>query len=249
MDGFLTLYLPLLASPFIGSFLSVVAERVPKGEPWVLSRSKCRSCHHQLGPIDLIPVLSYLAHYGRCRFCSNGIPIRHLFVELSALGVAITAVLVMPTQLIWPTCILGWILLALAIIDLEHQILPDLLVIPLLIVGLLVGFFLLSASPFTLFSGAIIGFLSLYIVGLFYRLLRGRDGLGLGDAKLLSAGGVWIGVSGLLSVLMVASVLALLLSPIFVRADSATFIRTAAIPFGPFLAFGIWFTWLFGPIA
>jgi leader peptidase (prepilin peptidase)/N-methyltransferase len=142
-------------------------------------------------------------------------------------------------------CILGWSLLTLAWIDWHTFRLPDALTLPLLGVGLTAAW---MDSPGALYSGvigALAGYTVLVIVGIGYRLARGRDGLGLGDAKLLAAGGAWLGWAALPWVLLLAAVLGLSLALLH-RARGLRLTRETALPFGPPLTFAIWIIWLYG---
>jgi leader peptidase (prepilin peptidase)/N-methyltransferase len=115
----------VVVSPFIGSFLSAVVARLPAGESVVTGRSRCPDCGQALGLRDLVPILSWVFLRGRCRQCGAAIGRRYLVLELAALLVAVWAAAVVEGWLIWPSCLLGWALLTLAAIDLEHFILPN----------------------------------------------------------------------------------------------------------------------------
>jgi leader peptidase (prepilin peptidase)/N-methyltransferase len=177
--------LPVLVSPFIGSFLGVLIQRLPDGGDVVAARSRCNACQRTLGPADLIPLASYLATRGRCRPCGAPIGRFHLLVELAALAVAVWAVSLDEGMRLWADCVLGWTLLALGWIDARHMILPDILTLPLVLAGLGFAWFLEPERIVDHAGGAAIGWLLFWAVSRFYRWLRGRDGLGEGDAKLL----------------------------------------------------------------
>ena len=124
--------IPLVASPFVGSFLGLLIERLPLDEPVVLGRSRCRSCGTALGPRDLVPLLAWAANGGRCRHCNVSLGWFHPSIEISAVAVALWSLFAVPGLLGWATCALGWTLLALAEIDRRHMILPDALNLPLI---------------------------------------------------------------------------------------------------------------------
>ncbi|MFQ5567894.1 MAG: prepilin peptidase, partial [Paracoccaceae bacterium] len=115
----------LVAAPFVGSFLGLLIERLPAGESVVLGRSRCGKCGAALGPRDLVPLLSWAASGGRCRHCRAALGWFHPGIEAAALGVALWSVLVVPGWLAWASAGLGWTLLALAVIDQRHMVLPD----------------------------------------------------------------------------------------------------------------------------
>jgi leader peptidase (prepilin peptidase)/N-methyltransferase len=132
------LALPVVAAPFIGSFLGVLIRRLPAGRDVAWSRSCCDTCGHALAPIDLIPVLSFVALGGRCRSCDAPIARMHLAVELAAMLVPLSALAAgwLDPPALWTACALGWVLLALAWIDAISFLLPDVLTLPLLVAGL-----------------------------------------------------------------------------------------------------------------
>jgi leader peptidase (prepilin peptidase)/N-methyltransferase len=245
--------LPVLVSPFIGSFLGVLIQRLPAGRDVVAARSRCDACGHRLGPADMVPLVSYLAARGRCRHCGAGIGAFHLWIELTALAVAVWATTADAQTAdrgmgLWADCVLGWTLLALAWIDLRHMILPDVLTLPLVLAGLS---WALIADPDRIVdhaAGAAVGWLLFWGVSRLYRLLRGRDGLGEGDAKLLAASGAWVTWAGLGPVMLIAALSGLGWA-LANRLRGAEAIATTAIPFGPPLALATWVVWLYGAMA
>lgn len=238
--------IPLVVSPFVGSFLGVLIRRLPAGEAIALSRSHCESCGHALGPAELVPLVSYLALGGKCRHCHSPIGLFYPAVELAAFGVALWAACVDSDLRLWADCVLGWVLLALAWIDARHMVLPDMLTLPLILGGL--GFALVEEPDRTLdhAAGAAIGWLIFWAVARLYRAVRGRDGLGTGDAKLLAAAGAWVTWSGLAPVMLLAALTGLGVA-LAERLRGGTPSAATAIPFGPPLAFATWVVWLYVP--
>lgn len=237
--------LPLLiAAPFVGSFLGVLVDRLPRGESVALDRSRCRGCGRALGPLELVPVVSWLVQRGRCRGCGCRIPAWLPGIELAALAVAGWAVAVVPEALALPSAVLGWALLALSAIDARTGFLPERLTLPLLAGGLAVNAWIAGGVPVDALVGAVAGWGLFAAIIVAYRAWRGRDGMGWGDATLLAVGGAWTGWAGLPGTVLVAGLagLAGALAAGIRRPD-------AAVPFGPALAFGIWVTWLHGPLA
>lgn len=234
------LLLPVIAAPFVGSFLGVLIARLPAGLPVALARSRCEACQRVLGPFDMVPLLSYLALRGRCRTCRAPIGGQHLAIEFAALGVALWALTVDAEPVgLWIDCGLGWTLLTLAWIDWRHFRLPDVLTLPLLSAGLAVTWL---EAPYDLTDhaiGAAAGYLGFRVLAWAYRAIRGRDGLGQGDAKLLGAAGAWLGWMALPHVILIAAscgiVVALATAVRRGRLDGA-----ARIPFGPCLCAAIW---------
>ena len=239
--------LPLLLAPFIGSFLGVLIKRLPDGAPVALARSACPACGVTLTPLDLVPLVSFLMLRGRCRRCQELISAFHPAVEMAAVAVALWAVLASrDPALIWADCALGWTLLCLAWIDWTAFLLPDVLTLPLLLAGLIVT---LAWSPDQLTDhcvAAILAYLSFEGLNFAYRRLRGRDGLGGGDAKLIAAAGAWCGTM-LLPLIVLGSALTGLLAALALALAGRPVTSTTRIPFGPCIALAFWLAWLYGP--
>ena len=241
--------LPLILAPFIGSFLALLIRRLPAGLPVAMARSRCESCDHVLGPWELIPLVSAAWLAMRCRWCRSRISLAHPATELACLAIAAVVVMAEPdTLFIWLNCILGWWLLSLAWIDWEHMLLPDVLTLPLVLAGLGATMLYDPAALPEHAAAAVVGYAGFRAIEIGYRWLRGVDGLGQGDAKLLAAGGAWVGLAPLSTVVFVAAVCGLALSA-GLRLAGRTMHRGSAIPFGPPLCVAIWLTWIgFDPI-
>ena len=241
-------FAPLLLAPFVGSFAGVLIRRLPIGRDVVRARSRCDSCGQVLGARDLVPLASYLWLRGRCRPCKAAIGGVHTAVELAAIGIALAAIWVDDgdTAQIWADCVLGWTLLALAWIDWLHLRLPDSLTLPLLLAGLAATWILQPEAIGAHALGAALGFLSLEALARIYRRLRGREGIGRGDAKLLGAAGAWLGWQALPWVVLLAALagLALVLG---LRLRGVKLDAASALPFGPCLAVAIWAVFLYLP--
>jgi len=240
-------WLPVLAAPVIGSFVGLLAMRLPEGRPVLVGRSQCDHCGHLLGPLDLVPLASWIALRRRCRHCGARLASFYPLVELGAVGVALTAALVFEGWLLWASCALGWALLALALADLRAGVLPDALTLPLVPAGLAVAYAVDPATVPLNAAAALVGFLLLVLLRWGYRRLRGREGLGLGDAKLLAAAGAWASLAGLPSVLLLGS-LATLLWVLVERLRGRSVALATALPFGPGLCLGTWIVWLWGTL-
>ncbi len=189
-----------------------------------------------------MPLASWVALRGRCRHCGAPIGRWYPLVEGSALAIAIVSFGLLPPPAAWPTAAVGWTLLALALIDQRELILPDVLTLPLILAGLLVAALgpRIGLSPLVDLPeaaiGAAIGFASFAVLAWAYRRFRGREGLGLGDAKLLAAAGAWLGAAQLPMVVLLAALVAL------VVALARGWHRHPAmqIPLGPYLALAFW---------
>ena len=236
---------PLVLAPFIGSFIGVVIRRLPEGRPVLWARSACENCGTPLLARDLVPLVSWLMLHRRCRRCGHPLGWFYPGVELAALAVALIAVVVDGVPQAWLDCLLGWPLLALAWIDLRHWILPDLLTLPLLVVGLVVAAAFYPEDLADCAIAAVLGYAALWLAAALYRRLRHREGLGQGDAKLLAAGGAWLGTAALPQIVVIGA-LAALVTAAAMRISGVELRAQSALPFGPFLAAAIWALWLWG---
>ncbi|MCB1886898.1 MAG: prepilin peptidase [Rhodocyclaceae bacterium] len=253
----LTLAIATLVGLFVGSFLNVVIHRLPimmerewqsqaaelRGESapaperfnLAVPRSRCPHCGHQITVFENIPIVSFLLLRGRCSHCGAGISPRYPGVELlSGLLCAGAALFYGPTVQLPLAMLFIWVMVALAFIDFDTQLLPDSLTLPLLWVGLLAN---LNGSFTDLHSaviGAVAGYLILWSVYWLFRLLTGKEGMGYGDFKLLAAIGAWLGWQMLPLTIVLSSVVGALVGVgliVFTRHG-----RNTPIPFGPYLA-------------
>ena len=238
----------LIAAPCIGSFLGVVATRLPAGRPVFWSRSACPACGARLGWRDLIPLFGWLLAGRRCRHCGAGVSSFYPAVELAALLVAAWSLAVLPGWLAWAGCGLGWALIVLGVIDARHLLLPDSITLPLVPAGLAVAWAVDPARLPDHAIGAVAGFLGLVAVALAYRRLRRREGLGLGDAKLMAAAGAWVSWEGLAGVVLLAAAAALVIELARAGLGGRRLAPQRELPFGPYLAGALWLVWLYGPV-
>jgi len=219
----------------------------------IVPRSACPSCHRTISAIHNIPVLSFVLLRGRCAYCQARISLRYPAIEL--LTGTLTALVVLRFGLQASTVcalLVTWFLIALAFIDLDHQLLPDSLTLPLLWLGLLASLTGWSAmgsnlpvDPVGAISGAAAGYLSLWLIYHGFRLLTGKEGMGYGDFKLLAALGAWLGLQMLLPIVLLSALVGALVGMTLIllrRQDRGT-----PIPFGPFLAAAGWLAMMWGP--
>jgi leader peptidase (prepilin peptidase)/N-methyltransferase len=241
------LLLLTVAAPFVGSFLGVMADRLPAGRPVVLARSCCDHCGARLGPVDLVPLASWLWLRGRCRRCRALIDPSLPAIELGALVIVLWASLHAATPSVWLSVPFGWTLLALAFADARHFVLPDALTLPLIPAGLAAAFFIEPDTVRDRLLGVVLGAAVFAALRWVYRSLRRREGLGFGDVKLIAAAGAWVGAAALPSVVLIAAVVGLA----FALLSGARRRRLSAsdkLPFGSFLCLGLWLVWLYGPL-
>jgi len=243
------LLLPLiLIAPFIGSFLGVLIVRLPLGEDVVTGRSKCPECGHILASWHLIPFISYVFQRGKCAYCAKKIPALYPAIEIAALFVVLLAALLTTGTVFVISCFLGWVLLALAVIDWRNFILPDMLTFPLMAGGIGVISFLNPDQIMVHLAAMVAAILILGGLAYFYKRIRHKEGLGRGDVKLFAAAGAWVGPEGLGTVLLISTFFALLVTflPVLLRNKRPD--RFQKIAFGSYMSLGIWLTWLYGPL-
>jgi len=252
----------------VGSFLNVVIHRLPKmldrswqvqcaelrGEPiaeepaynLVVPRSRCPSCGHPISAFENIPVVSWLALGGKCSECKAPIAIRYPAVEILGALLAIFAIVHFgPNAKGVAACGFLWTLLALTCIDFDTQLLPDGLTLPLMWAGLIVNLWGLFVPIASAVTGAVAGYLSLWTIYWLFKLIRGKEGMGYGDFKLMAALGAWLGWQMLPLIVLLSSVVgaAIGLSLIVFKG------RDHNIPFafGPYLAIAGGVALFFGP--
>ena len=231
------------------------ATTMPAGvfEPYnlMVPRSACPACKAPITALQNIPLLSWLILRGRCARCGNPISVRYPLVEL--LTGILSAAVAWRFGFGWPALaamVLTWFLIALTFIDIDHQLLPDSLTLPLLWIGLFLSLWGNPLAPtFTVdvrssLIGAVAGYVSLWSVYHLFRLVTGKDGMGYGDFKLFAAVGAWLGWKMLIPVILIASVAGALVGIAMLTVRSQN--RATPIAFGPFLAAAGWLILMFG---
>jgi leader peptidase (prepilin peptidase)/N-methyltransferase len=250
----LPLALAALIGSLLGSFLNVAISRLPRAWGFVeagalpsgiaFPPSSCEACGRRLRPLELVPVLSYLTLRGRCGGCGASIGARHLIVEITGLALGSAAALAAPSPLgLLATALLFGFLIVLAGIDAETGYLPDRLTLPLLLLGAGFSFAPFGPSPLQSLLGAVIGGGGLWLLAASYHRLRGREGLGGGDVKLVAAGGAWCGAVGLPFLLLAASATGLLFALAQMASGHKERALSAELRFGPFLCAAIALTY------
>ena len=252
----------------VGSFLNVVILRLPKRLEWewkrdarevleepelydppppgiVVERSHCPHCKTPLSWYENIPLFSWLALRGKCRHCKAPISPQYPLVEL------LTAVLAVAS--VWRfgfgwqgfgAALLSCYLVALSGIDLRTRLLPDQLTLPLMWLGLIGSLdnLYMPAKPALL--GAIAGYVSLWLVWWLFKQITGKEGMGRGDFKLLAALGAWVGLSGVLPIILLSSVVGAVIGSVWRAMKGRA--RATPIPFGPYLAIAGWIVFFWG---
>ena len=252
----------------IGSFLNVVILRIPallefdwrcqcrelleleagetdRPDGIVMARSHCPNCGHGIKAYENIPMISYLALGGKCSSCKTGISFRYPLVE------SLTAILFVVT--IWhfgpnlqglTALVLTAFLVAMAGIDIDHQLLPDNMTLPLMWGGILISFWSIHSDLASSVAGAIGGYLILWTIYHLFRLLTGKEGMGYGDFKLLAALGAWMGWQMLPLVVLLSSVVGAVVG--LVLMGTGRLQKDKPMPFGPFIAAAGWIALIWG---
>lgn len=231
----------MLFVPAAASFITTSVDRVPRGQTIFWDRSNCDDCGTDIAPLDLIPVFSYCRLRGRCRHCGSRIPARHLIVEAIAFTIGTLSLMAIGATDFAVSLPLGLLLIALACFDARYGRLPNLLTLGLLGLGLFFAPAITGLSATHHLLGALVGFAAPAAIAWLYRSLRGYDGLGGGDIKLFATAGAWVGPSQFAIVVLAASCIALAYA-----AGTGLRSRTASLPFGPFIAAGLWGVWCAG---
>lgn len=225
-----------------GSFIATIVTRWPEGRSALAGRSMCDACGRTLTAAELVPVLSFVVLRGRCRGCDAPVAPIHLAIELAAGAIGLLAASAAPGPMGVAGAVFGWLLLALGALDYVAFWLPDRLTALLAAAGLIVGEMGYPQSLVEQLIGAAAGFGSLWIVREAYRRLRGREGLGLGDAKLFGAIGIWFGWQGLAPVLLFACALGLA-AVLVLRLAGRRLTMSDRLPLGTLLAAAAWLLW------
>jgi leader peptidase (prepilin peptidase) / N-methyltransferase len=229
-----------IVSPAVGSFIGGASDRLRQNKALAWSRSRCEGCEAVLGVRDLVPLLSYCALGGRCRFCKSAIPARLFVIEALAVLITLVTQTIVDPQLQIIGTLFAWTLLFLAWLDYRLGRLPNFLTVPLFAAGIAVAA-LRNGDVLGHVLGAALGLSLLASIAFAYRCLRRREGLGFGDVKMFGAVGAWVGWQSLPVTLLLAALLALIFSAARrrVAADDA-------LPFGPFISAAAWMVWM-GP--
>ncbi len=261
----------------VGSFLNVVIYRLPvmMERDWraqcdeisaspagelpqgrfdlMVPRSRCPSCNQQITAIQNIPVISYLLLGGKCGNCKAPISQRYPAVEL--LTAVLTGIVAWRFGFGWEAAAaiaLTWTLIAISVIDIDHQIIPDSISLPLIWLGLFLSLFhplagaeILFVDAKTAIVGGLAGYLSLWSIYHLFRLLTGKEGMGYGDFKLLAALGAWLGWQMLPLIILLSAIVGAVSGILMIVTKRHE--RSVPIPFGPYLAAAGWVAMLYGP--
>ncbi|WP_298361387.1 A24 family peptidase [uncultured Litoreibacter sp.] len=235
----------VLISPAIGSFLGVLVDRLPRGEDVVRKPSTCRNCGTGLAATDLVPVASYAILRGKCRTCHSEIPAWHFYIEIAAIGLGVIAALATGNVVaVVASAAFLWLLLGLAVADAVWYRLPDLMTAGLLVAGFTIAWADPQRTIINAVIGSAVGCGGFWALRGAYRQIRGREGLGLGDVKLMAGIGAGIGPMALPALLLLASLAGLVLAATRASHTKIPLKGTNKLPFGAFLSLSamvIWF--------
>ncbi len=253
----------------VGSFLNVVIHRLPimmerawlrqskemlepnvelPPEPTfniILPHSHCPHCDTEIKAWQNLPVISYLLLRGRCGHCQNHISLRYPAVELLTAGLSM--IVAWQFGFGWQAgslLVLTWALISLSLIDADTQLLPDAIVLPLLWLGLIANSFGLFTDLHTALWGAVMGYLSLWLVFWAFKLVTGKEGMGYGDFKLLAMLGAWGGWQVLPLTILLSSLVGAILGIIILKTRGQS--NATPLPFGPYLAIAGWIALIWG---
>jgi leader peptidase (prepilin peptidase) / N-methyltransferase len=248
MPTWLVLLTITLLGLCIGSFLNVCAYRLPLGESVVHPRSRCTSCGRMLSWFDNLPVVSWVALRGRCRTCGEPVSWMYPAIEIAtALVFAVTYLTYGLTLLSVVRVILACALIVLFVTDLQHKILPNVITLPGIALGFVCSIFLPPGWVSSLI-GILVGGGVLFAIAEVYYRVRGQEGLGMGDVKLLAMIGAFLGWKLVLLTLVFASFTGSLAGGVLIASGRGS--MKYALPFGTFLAVGALFAATWGdPIA
>ncbi|MGZ5050005.1 MAG: prepilin peptidase [Methylobacter sp.] len=255
----------------VGSFLNVVIYRLPimmqrtwrkecteylqlaaeaeqtDEEPFnlVFPLSRCPACNAPIKPYQNIPVISYVFLKGKCATCGNNISLRYPIIEaLTAIVSAVVAWHFGYSPQAGFALLLTWALVALIFIDIDHQLLPDSITLPMLWLGICLSLFNLFTDAHASIIGTVAGYLALWTVFHLFKLATGKEGMGYGDFKLLALFGAWLGWQYLPVIILLSSLVGAVIGLgmiVFARHD-----HNVPIPFGPYLAIAGWIALLWG---
>lgn len=264
-----------IVSLMIGSFLNVVIHRLPimMERTWraqceafleddkakapqetdkpkakfnlIIPGSRCPHCGHQIGPLENIPVVSYLFLKGKCSACGQRISVRYPIIE--AVTALLSVIVAWQFGFSWQTAAglaLTWALIALTMIDFDKQLLPDDITLPFVWIGLLLAMSGVFADVHSSIIGAVTGYLSLWSFYWIFKILTGKEGMGYGDFKLLAALGAWFGWQMLPVIILLSSFVGAIVGIsliLFLGRD-----KNVPIPFGPYIATAGWIAMIWG---
>jgi leader peptidase (prepilin peptidase) / N-methyltransferase len=222
----------------IGSFLNVCIYRLPESKSIVFPGSMCPQCGHPIQWYDNLPVIGYLLLRGRCRHCKSHIPFRYVWVEILT---GLSAVCIYLQYGLTIECLVYFAfissLIIVIFIDIDHQIIPNVITLPGIPIFFLASLAIPEIRPFDSLLGIVSGGGSLYLVAWTYHLITGREGMGMGDVKLLAMIGALVTWKGVIFTIYMSSAVGTIIGVCSILHERHKDFKTP-IPYGPFLSMG-----------
>jgi len=208
-------------------------------------RSRCPHCAHEITAWQNIPVISYLFLGGKCAACRAGISVRYPLVELVTLLLSLVVAWKLgPTPAAMLGIVVTWFLVAMSMIDFDHQLLPDTMTLPLMWIGLIAALYSIFTDLQSAVVGAAAGYLILWSIYQVFKLVTGKEGMGYGDFKLLAALGALLGWQALPAIVLLSSLVGAVVGLVLIAITGRD--KNIPIPFGPYLATAGWLAMLWG---
>ncbi len=234
MGAFLHIFLTCVGAA-VGSFLNVLIFRISEGQSIVLPSSHCPKCGHAIRVYDNIPIVSYLILRGKCRDCHEKISLQYPIAE--AITALMSLLLFLKFGLSFKylsSFIFTCALIVITLIDLRHQIIPDVISLPGIPVFFLLAVFFMNLTAWESLLGILIGGGCLFAIAFLYEIITKREGMGGGDIKLLAMLGAFLGWKSLFFILLISSLLGAVvgISAMIMKGQDMKY----AVPFGPFLS-------------
>lgn len=221
----------------VGSFLNVCIYRIPEGRSIVFPASHCPKCNGAIRWYDNVPLIGYLILRGRCRDCRERISVQYPLVEALT---AIFALLLYEKFGFGLPCLFAFLfvcsLIVITFIDLAHQIIPHIIVLPAIPICFLAAVFVMGVRPVDAFIGLMTGVGVLYLIAVYYEVITGQEGMGGGDLNLLGMLGAFFGWQSLLFILLIGAFVGAVVGVVMMMLKGKNL--KYAVPFGPFLSLG-----------
>jgi leader peptidase (prepilin peptidase)/N-methyltransferase len=211
----------------------------------IWTRSHCQNCKHQIKAWENIPLFGFLFLKGKCSECKTPISHRYWVVEL--LTAILSTIVVYHfgwTLMSISGILLTWFLIVIAMIDFDTMFIPDQVSYPLLWMCLFIRLWAVYVQPDTAIMGALFGYLLLWSIFHLFKIITKKEGMGYGDFKLLAAGGAWFGIKAVLVIVIMSSFAGAIIGSLYLFLSKNS--KNKPMPFGPYLAVGIWITMMFG---
>lgn len=220
---------------------------IPKQSPpsIIWARSNCQNCNHQIKAWENIPVLGFLFLRGKCSGCKTKISHRYWIIELFTALISTLVVFHFGWTLeSLAGLVLTWFLISIALIDFDTLVIPDQFSLTLMWIGIFISLWSIFIEPSAAIKGALLGYLLLWSIFHVFKLVTGKDGMGYGDFKLLAAGGAWFGMQSVAVIVVMSAFSGAVIGSLYLFMTKNS--KNKPIPFGPYLAAGIWINMLYG---